>query len=202
VPITKPMPIYDALLALATADEREAIINGGPKEHLYHVLAFGSPKESDAASAAYAAIKAVLSRIGADPHLLIRGIDSRMMPPKREIVDAEVVLTGRLMFEGDGIEGKVQLEWLNPPIYIVGLRIEPVEQPLAVPLVMKPSDRLPPGEVKDDTARLHRMQVELDNGLPPKAAARAAARAMPDPPTSEESLTSRLVRRFKKRQAR
>jgi len=49
---------------------------------------------------------------------------------------------------------------------------------------------------------LERMQLEIDtNGLTPKAAARIAARAMPNLPTGEDSVVSRLVRRFKQRQA-
>jgi hypothetical protein len=183
-----------------TAPERDAIIKGGPREKLDHNCVFGTDDELTNAQAAYDAIKTILSRIGADSGLRITGIDSRSMPPKRESVDAEVVLTGRLMWEGtSGVQCKLQLEWASPTIYIINLRIEPVEQPSAAPLSMSPSARLSPGERIDDGARLHQMQEHIDNGLTPKAAARAAARAMPDPPTNEDSLTSRLARKFRQR---
>jgi hypothetical protein len=201
--ITAPTSLYDAFLTLATPQERDAIINGGPRQHLHHILAFGTQEQFDNASAAYGAIRTIIARIGADKTLRIVGIDSRMMPPKWEIVDAEVVLTGRLMWEGDnGVQSKLQMEWMSPPIYIANLRIEPVEQASNAALVMAPSAQLAPGERKDDTERLRLMQKGMDDGLPPKTAARGAARALPDPPTGEENVASRLVRKFKKRLSR
>jgi hypothetical protein len=41
------------------------------------------------------------------------------------------------------------------------------------------------------------MCPKIDDGLTPKAAARVAARTLPDPPTGEESLIYRPVRKFR-----
>ncbi len=199
--ITSPLSLYEGLLTLATPSERAAIINAGPRENLDNNLFFGTDETVESAHAAYDAIKAIVSRVSGDRTLRITGIDSRAMPPRREIVEAEVMLTGRLMWEGpSGVESKLQLEWTNPTGRIINLRVEPAEQPaMNVPLSMSPPGRLAPGERIDDTERLRRMQEFIDTGLPPKTAARHVAVEMPSPPTGEASLTTRLVRKFKLR---
>jgi hypothetical protein len=107
------------------------------------------------------------------------------------------------MWEGPhGGESKLLLEWSHPPIAIINLRFEPVEQLATTPLLsMSPSRRLAAGERKDDTGRLHETQRLIDGGLPARTAARQVAAKMPDSPTSEDSLATRLVRKFKDRSA-
>ncbi len=199
--ITRPYPIYEGLLLLATPEERDAIIRAGARENIDHNRAFGVEPAYRAAEAAYACILAIITRLKTEPTVRITGIDPRLMPPKRDTIEVEVVLTGRLMWEGrGGIDSRLLLEWSNPKVSIINLRIEHAEQLASTPLLsMSSSSRLNANERKNDTERLHEMQRLIDSGLPPKTAARRISATMPDPPTSEDSLATRLVRKFNNR---
>ena len=201
-PITSPLPIYEALLRLATPAERDAILAGGPRKALDNNLVFGDEADHLAAQAAYKAMGRVISRVKQDPTLRFIGIDARVTPPRREPIEGEVVLTGRLMWQGpNGVESVLQLEWTHPTVRLIDVRVEPVVQPsVDVPPSMAPSARLSGSERIDDTERLRRMQRYIDEeGLPPKTAARRVAAEMPSPPTGEDSLVVRLARKFKER---
>jgi hypothetical protein len=82
--ITRPVPIYEGLLQLATPDEREAITCAGAREELDNNRAFGDDASYRNAETAYASIKAIITRLNSDLTVRITGIDSRLMPPKRD----------------------------------------------------------------------------------------------------------------------
>lgn len=200
--ITKPMPLYEGFLALATAAEHRAILAGGPRQHLDHKLVFFTDDDEQIrVEAAFAAIRSILLRIEADPSLGITGLDGRLGLPRREPIEAELVRAGRLMWEGrEGERSALQLDHFGQTIRIIDLRIEPLCPPASLPSqAMTTSNRLRPGERKDDTDRLLLMQKYIDDGRPPKTAARLVAAELPDRPTSEDSLTTRLMRKFGER---
>lgn len=201
-PITSPLPIYEALLQLATPAERDAIVAGGPRKALDHNLVFGEEADHLAAQAAYKAIEQVIARVKEDRTLRFTGLDARVTPPRREPIDGEVVLTGRLMWQGpNGVESVLQLEWTHPTVRLIDVRVEPIARPASDALPpMSPSARLSGAERIDDTERLRLMQRYIDaDGLTPKTAARRVAAEMPNPPTGEDSLAVRLVRKFRRR---
>jgi hypothetical protein len=200
--ILAPMPIYEGLLAVATATERQIIVAAGPRELLDNNRMFGSDPDYRAAIAAYDAMTGILTRITSATELCITGIDPRAMPPRREPLDPAIVLHGILLWEGpEGCMSKLLLAFLHPVIHIADLRIEPTERRAAALLpVMSPPTRFSPTERIDDDTRLRRMQEHIDEGVRPKSAARRVAAEMPNPPTSEDSVAARLVRKFKQRQ--
>jgi hypothetical protein len=199
LPISAPMPIYEAMLALATASERQAILAGGPRELLDNDRMFGREADHDAAMSAFGAMKSILTRITACTDLCVTGIDPRAMPPRREPIDPSVVLYGLLMWEGPGgCMSKLLLAFLHPAVHIGDLRIEPTGQPSpTVQPVMSRSTRLTQGERIDDTSRLALMQgFIIDQADTPNAAARKAAVSEPYRHSTEDSTVKRLVRKF------
>jgi hypothetical protein len=200
-PITTTMSLYDGLLALADAAERDAILAAGPRQSIDNNRVFVGGSEGERACAAYAAIKAILSRTQGDPTFRYTGIDSRSAPPTRAVILTELMLSGRLMWEGPhGERSKLQLNWLHPPIYIIDIYVEPVSHgTVAASLVLAKAPQLQPGERIDDTARLQRMQELIDTGLPTKTAARRTVIEMPSPPSGDDSVVTRLVRKFRNR---
>jgi hypothetical protein len=196
-----PLPIYDGLLQLATNAERACLLAGGHRKLLDHNRVFEPDPAASAAEAAYKAINDILQRLSGNPSMQITGIDSRMMPPARTTVPVETVRTGRLMWEGpEGIRSCLILDWCNPTVHIIDLQIEPTNQQATAPLTtMSGPTHLAPGERMDDNERLLLMQKYIsENNLLPKSAARRVAIEMPSPPTGEESLVTRLVRKFNK----
>jgi hypothetical protein len=201
--ITAPVPIYKGLLVLASPSERETILKGGPREHLFNEATFLGERHDDA-TAAYVAIKAILTRLVSDRSLRVTAIDERSIPPKREVIEGEVILTSRLSWtRRDGVESSLLFEWANAKATIINLRIEAVEQPQAgAPGSMSSSSRLGPGERIDDTERLALMQKLIHDGHLAKTAARRAAADQPYPHCAEASTVSRLVKKFNKRKKR
>jgi hypothetical protein len=199
--ITAPTPVYEAMLALATDHEREVILAAGPREHLDSKRMFCRGEEHDAAIAAFGEMKSILRRVTSGVELCVTGIDPRMMPPRRESLDPDLVHHGVLVWTGPGgCMSRLLLTFLFPIIHIADLRIEPTGQPAAeVRPAMSRSRRLVGGERIDDSSRLSRMQRFIDEGDRPKTAARKAAIAEPHPHSTEEATTSRLSRKFRER---
>jgi hypothetical protein len=197
--ISVPVSLYDGLLMIATPTERTTILAGGPRKRLDHAWAFAEDHDEwMRVRAAHDAIQSVLLRMHFDPTLCITGIDSRVSPPKREVIENEVVRAGRLRWEGaEGQRSILHIKDLGPHARIIDLRIEPVRQLAHAPSSPPPaSSGLRRGERRLDTDRLALMREHIAAGHPRKTAARMAAAALPDPHTSEESLTSRLIRKF------
>jgi hypothetical protein len=198
-PITHSVPIYEGLLALAAPEEREALIQSGVRQRPRTPI-YESDEDTKRANAGYRTVRVILARAVNDGTLRFTGIDPRATPPRRQNIEGEVVLTGRLRWsKRPGVESTLDLSWTNPSVVIVNLRIEPKEESRAESQApMSPPKRLSPGERIDDSTRLHRMQEIIDEGNQPKTAARRAAVEMPSPHTSEDSLVTRLMRKFKK----
>ena len=201
--ITEPMPIYDALLLLATAEERATIIDAGPREWLDDRRTFCGGAEHDAAMAAFEAIKAILARVTmTGSGLRVTGIDPRMMPPCRVTLDRDTVRLGTLRWESkEGYISKLMLMFLHPIIHLGDLRIEPTNDrtETRAPVKMSQSPKLDDGERLDDTERLILMQQFIDQGMRPKTAARNAAVEKPYPHSTEDATVTRLCRKFRKR---
>jgi hypothetical protein len=197
--VTRATALYDAVLMLATPSEQTIIRAGEPREHLDMSRLGMGPTDADLASDAYAAIKGVIQRIGADPGLRITALDQRLGHAQRSPVEVEQVVRGRLTWSGPGgIDCTLRLEWASPAIVLASLMVEPVHKAPTAPIAMSRSSRLAAGERIDDMERLQRMQELIDEGRPPKTAARLAARELPHPRTTEESTTKRLTRKFAK----
>jgi hypothetical protein len=196
--IASPMPVYEAMLQLATAQERQMILAGGPRERLDNNRLFGPPPEHEAALMAFKAMKAILMRITSGTDLCVTGIDPRMMPPHREVLDPALVRYGILIWEGpDGCISKLLLAFMHPVVHVADLRIEPTGQAAVVTqAAISRSTRLVGGERINDTSRLLLMQRFIDEGDTPKAAARKAAVAVPYPHSTEQATVTRLCRKF------
>ena len=96
LPISAPMPIYEGLLALATASERQAILAGGPRELARQYRMFPGKSDHAATMSAYDAMASILIRVTAGTDLCVTGIDPRAIPPRREPIDPSVILYGGL----------------------------------------------------------------------------------------------------------
>jgi hypothetical protein len=201
LPITTPTPIYDALLTLATASERQAILAAGPREWLGTYRRFPGNIHHAAAIAAYEAMASILTSVTSGTELCVTGIDPRAIPPRREPLDPSLLLYGGLEWIGpEGCMSMLVIGYIQPPLHITDLRIEPTSRPSATALPeMSHSTRLKPGERIDDTSRLALMQRFIDQGDTPNGAARKAAEAEPYPHSREDSTVKRLTRKFKDR---
>lgn len=97
LPITTPAPIYEAMLVLATATERQIILAAGPRELLDNSRTFGGDPDHRAAIAAFEAMTSILTRVTSGTELCVTGIDPRAMPPRREPLEPFIVLHGLLL---------------------------------------------------------------------------------------------------------
>jgi hypothetical protein len=93
----------------------------------------------------------------------------------------------------------LRVEWSDPETTIKFLRIEGSYEPEKTPIVMGRSPRLAQNERIDDAERLELMQSYIDEGNPPKTAARLAILAKGRPKTRDDSEIKRLITKFKKR---
>jgi hypothetical protein len=200
-PITAPTPIYEAMITLATVTERRIILAAGPREWLGTYRRFPGNLHHAATIAAYEAMASILTRVTSGTELCVTGIDPRAIPPRREPLDPSLLLHGGLEWIGpEGRMSKLVIGYIQPPLHITDLRIEPTTRASAPALPeMSRSTRLKQGERIDDTARLAFMQRFIDQGDTPNGAARKAAEAEPYPHSTEGSTVKRLTRKFKDR---
>ncbi|MCX7381595.1 MAG: hypothetical protein NT133_09315 [Alphaproteobacteria bacterium] len=142
--LTKAMPIYDAILVLATDEERAVILAAGPRWELYDNSAWADEPRYQAALAAYAMIKQVLIRIVENPELRFTGTN-RLRELSRGPLDSEDVVSGRLLWlRPDGRNSELFLDWTNPTIRIDNLQIEPVEPVGGAGKAVRSAQRSPP----------------------------------------------------------
>ncbi len=200
--LNRSTPIYDAILELATPAERTIILAGGPRERLDNDRVFGGDVGWDAAEAAYAAIKAILTRIGQDRGLRFTGIDARVSPPSRQQIGADVISAGRLTWSGPGgVESVLQLEWASPMVRLIDLKVEPVETIQAGGLQRRSEPQRPDNAMRgprvDDGQRLAIMRKLVNEGLDRQPAAALALDECPcSRPGSFDSKIKRLMRKY------
>lgn len=203
--LSRAMPIYEALLALAAPSERKAVVEGGDAAWLSPKLRYGDGSDGrERARRAYAAIEAILERVISDPSLIVTGIDTRRIPPVRTEIDSGLLRSGHLRWlEGEPPESQLQFDWGGDDlIKMISLRIEPRNHGASVVAFETegPPDLIGK-ERKADTQRIHRMQQLVSTGMRKHAAAMRVAAEMPDPDTPiDKSVAKRLVEKFTKRQ--
>jgi hypothetical protein len=195
--ITKAMPIYDAILALATDDERVEILAAGDRWELDD-KSWGS--DMDQATRALAVIKEVLARASERSDLRFTGIN-RALAMARGPVDAEDVVTGRLIWDRpDGRTSKLFLDSCTPTIRIDNLQVEPLSSVAiaAPPAIAKlPAEQLRRERI-DDSARLAEMLKYYQLPMLRQQAAKRVVQNMPGCRTTqqEDTIVKRLMRKF------